>query len=104
MRNIKQLLGKRIKEIRKKRGFTQEKLAELADIEIPSLSNIENGKNYPSHETLDKISCSLGVMPYELYMFDYYISQEEMIENMNKKMQSNKELTQKLYQFFLCIK
>lgn len=47
MGNIKSLLGKRIKEIRKKRGLTQEKLAELAGIETPSLSNIENGKNYP---------------------------------------------------------
>lgn len=40
MGNIKNLLGKRIKEIRKRRGLTQEKLAELAGIEIPSLSNI----------------------------------------------------------------
>ena len=45
MGNIKHLLGKRIKEIRKRRGFTQEKLAELAGIEIPSLSNIENLNN-----------------------------------------------------------
>ena len=44
MGNIKYQLGKRIKELRQKQKFTQEKLAELAGIEIPSLSNIENGK------------------------------------------------------------
>ena len=36
----KKLLGKRIKEIRKARGLTQEKLAELIDIETCSLSAI----------------------------------------------------------------
>ena len=44
MDNIKTLLGKRIKELRQKRRYTQEKLAEMANIEIPSLSNIENGE------------------------------------------------------------
>ena len=69
--NIKVLLGKRIKEIRLKNGYTQEKLAELAGIEIPSLSNIENGKNYPSHETLEKLSNALNVRPFELFLFEY---------------------------------
>ena len=38
--NNKQLLGKRIKELRKAANFTQEKLAELIDIETGSLSGI----------------------------------------------------------------
>lgn len=104
MTNIKTLLGKRIKEIRKKNGMTQENLAELANIEIPSLSNIENGKNYPNNETLEKISKALNVRPFELFLFEYYKPQNELISEMTKFMQSNDELTRKMYQYFLCIK
>lgn len=71
MENIKILLGKRIKEIRKSKGLTQEKLAELAGIETPSLSNIENGKNYPNNETLSKISDALNKKPFELFKFEH---------------------------------
>jgi len=104
MGNIKVLLGKRIKELRKNNGLTQEKLAELAGIEIPSLSNIENGKNYPNHETLEKLSAGLRVKPYELYLFDYYKNPDELIAEMSATMQKNEKLTRKMYQFFECIK
>ena len=104
MDNLKSLLGKRIKEIRKKRGLTQEKLAECAGIETPSLSNIENGKNYPNHETLEKLSKALDVRPYELYLFDYYKNQKDLIIEMCEAMQKNEKLTRKMYQFFECIK
>ncbi len=104
MTNIKEQLGKRIKEIRKRRNFTQEKLSELADMEIPTLSNIENGKNYPNYETLAKISKALDVRPYELYMFDYYISKDEMIQEITSKMKTDENLTKQLYKFYTCIK
>ena len=104
MGNIKVLLGKKIKELRKNRGLTQEKLAELAGIEIPSLSNIENGKNYPNHETLEKIALALQIKPYELFIFDYYKNYEELIAEMISSMQKNEGLTRKMYQFYECIK
>ena len=104
MTNIKLLLGKRIKEIRKKRGYTQEKLAELADIEIPSLSNIENAKNYPNSETLEKLSKAQSLAPYEWYMFDYYKTHEELLKGMFDIMQNDKNLTEKMYKFFMCVK
>ena len=103
MANIKEKLGKRIKELRKRKNYTQERLAELAEIENASLSNIENGKNYPNYETLAKISSSLNVKPYELYMFDYYISRDEMIEEVINGMQDD-DIAQKIYKFFLCVK
>ena len=39
--NNKKLLGKRIKEIRKSKGYTQEQLSEMIEIETSSLSGIE---------------------------------------------------------------
>lgn len=44
MSDFKKLLGKKIQSIRKAKGLTQERLAELIDIETPSLSYLETGK------------------------------------------------------------
>lgn len=104
MGNIKYQLGKRIKELRQKQKFTQDKLAELAGIEIPSLSNIENGKNYPNHETLEKLANALKVRPFELYLFDYYKRPQDMLNEMINLLENNEELTRQMYKFFLCIK
>ena len=68
------------------------------------MSNIENGKNYPNYETLDKISSALNVRPFELYLFEYYIPKEELIAEMVHSMENDEKLAQKMYQYFLCIK
>ena len=46
-----QRLGKRIREYREKSDLSQEKLAELLDISVCGISNLERGINYPSMET-----------------------------------------------------
>lgn len=48
----KELLGKRIKELRKAKNFKQEFLAEKLGIEPRQLSKLETGKHYPSFETI----------------------------------------------------
>lgn len=37
-------IGKRIRHIRKINKITQEQLAEMVDVSVPYISNIENGK------------------------------------------------------------
>ncbi len=49
-------LGKKIKELRKQMGYTQERLAELVEIDAKNLSKIENGAHSPSFKTLKKLS------------------------------------------------
>ena len=51
---IKQLLGVRIKELRNNIKFTQAQLAEKVGIDPKHQSCIENGKNFPSADLLDK--------------------------------------------------
>lgn len=67
----KELLGARIKELRKKIGFTQEKLSENIGIDPKHLSRIEVGKSYPSLETLDKISKVLKMELKDFFEFSY---------------------------------
>jgi len=54
-------LSKRIVELRKAKGYTQERLAEEADIDRVALANIETGRRRPTVITLYKLSCSLKV-------------------------------------------
>ena len=75
--NVKKLLGKRIKEIRRSKKYTQEQLAELVGIETGSLSAIESGRHYPSLPTLVKISEILNVEPKSLFDFKEHLSCQE---------------------------
>ena len=76
--NNKKLLGKRIKEIRKSAGFTQEKLADAVGIDITTLSGIESGRNFPSLVTLEKIAKNLDVALIALFDFNHFLSVNEM--------------------------
>lgn len=76
--NNKKLLGRRIKEIRKKRGFTQEQLAEAVNIDITTLSGIESGRHFPSLVTLEKISDTLDSCLAALFDFSRLVPVDEM--------------------------
>ncbi|MDE6873667.1 MAG: helix-turn-helix domain-containing protein [Lachnospiraceae bacterium] len=54
-------IGKRVKKFRKERGLTQEKLAELLNISVPHMSNIENGKTKFSMPVLVSLINSLDI-------------------------------------------
>ena len=76
--NNKKLLGKRIKEIRKKSNYTQEQLSEAIGIDITTLSGIESGRHFPSLVTLEKIAKILNVALITLFDFSHHISVDEM--------------------------
>ena len=66
MATLAQKLGAKIAKIRKQRGFTQEKLAEMAKVDYSYLNLIESGKKNPSIKKLAKIARALGVSLKEL--------------------------------------
>ena len=76
--NNKNLLGKRIKEIRKKKGYTQEQLAEIVNIDITTLSGIESGRHFHSLVTLEKIAKTLDVALITLFDFSHLVSVDDM--------------------------
>ncbi len=102
MSDLKKALGKKIKQIRKEKQLTQERLAELINIEIPSLSNIETGKFAPSIETLQKLSEVLEVEPWEFYYFNE-ISNEKMKKVIYEKMDKNPSLIKVVYNFIIAL-
>ena len=61
-----QLLGENIQSVRKLKKITQQELADAIGINMQSLSKIERGVNFPTFETLEKITKTLDVTPNEL--------------------------------------
>jgi transcriptional regulator with XRE-family HTH domain len=61
MENLKIEIGNKIREIRIKKGLSQEKLALLSDIDRTYIPSIENGKRNISITVLKKISNALGM-------------------------------------------
>ena len=101
---IKQLLGKRIKEIRKSKKLTQEKLAELVNIETSSVCNIENGRYYPSAENLDNIMQVLHISPEELFLVQHNKPKDIIVKELNNAMMQNEKLARLIYNFYLSLK
>jgi len=59
-------LAKRVKELRKRKGFSQEKLTELSGLSLRTVQRIENGETEPTGDTLKKLSIALNITPDEL--------------------------------------
>lgn len=69
MATLTEKFGLRIRELRKKQGLTQEKLAELAEIDYSYLNLIESGKKNPSLKRIGKLARVLKVSLSELFKF-----------------------------------
>ena len=80
-------LGDKILKIRKDNKMSQEQLAEVLNVTRQTVSNWENGNNYPDIETLINISDKFKVSLDILLKGD-----KEIIKDINKKTKNNKIL------------
>lgn len=62
-------IGSNIKEIRKRKGYSQEELAEFAKVNLRTIQRIENNKNEPRGTTLNLICSALDITTEDI--FDY---------------------------------
>lgn len=69
MATVTQKFGQRVRKLRKQRGLTQEKLAELTRIDYSYLNLIENGKRNPSLKVIAKLARVLDVRLDDLVRF-----------------------------------
>ena len=85
MSDLKKNFGQSLKEKRKSQKYTQEALAEMIDLSTRQLIRIENGENFPSASTIEKISSVLNIGIENLFNFnsikDIYITNLENIDN-----------------------
>lgn len=63
---IVKVFGQVLRELREENKTSQEKLAELADLDRTYISLLERGLRQPTLTTLFKLSMALGIKPSEL--------------------------------------
>lgn len=66
---LKEKFGKRLTQVRRDQGLTQEQLADMTDLTIETISNIERGVHSPRFSNLEKIANSLRLQVRELFHF-----------------------------------
>jgi len=66
MIDIKEIFAENLKKIRRKRGLTQEKLSEKANMSIQYLALLELARKFPSGEMLERLANALDIETYEL--------------------------------------
>lgn len=59
-------LAKRVKELRKRNGLSQEELTENSGLSLRTIQRIETGETQPTGDTLKRIAKALNVTPNEL--------------------------------------
>jgi transcriptional regulator with XRE-family HTH domain len=67
MVNIREILANNIKKYRRKNGFSQDKLAELAGISSQYLATVETCRKFPTPEVLERLAEALGIETHELF-------------------------------------
>lgn len=68
MITVQEKLGVRIKELRQEKGISQEKFAELADLDRTYISGIESGKRNVSIDVVSRIARVFGISISELFI------------------------------------
>lgn len=101
---MKKSFAKRIKELRVRNHYTQEKLAEILDIGERNLSKIECGVKFVSSETLEKLSSALNVPIKDLFVFDHLNEDTLKKEELISSIQNNIIDIDLLYKIYLAIK
>jgi len=106
MLQIKELLSLNIKTLRKKWGFSQEKLAEYTSLSAQTISDIEGCRTWVSDKTLERLANVLNVD-----VFQFFLPQdEENGENPNAnlydritklKISMKEDIDNRLNQFYL---
>ena len=101
--NKKVLLGKRIRELRKRKGLSQEKLSELVNVDPTTISNIENGKNYPSLINLENILNVLNCSFLDVFDFEQKNNISDLILEINQKMKDNPNKIEDFYKIIVAL-
>ena len=68
--DIRNKFGKRLRELRTIKGYSQEQLAEMATLHWTYIGGIERGERNPTLINLEKLARALDISLPELFSFD----------------------------------
>jgi transcriptional regulator with XRE-family HTH domain len=83
MTTTNQLLGSRIRELRKSAKYSQEQLSEIIGVDPKHMSRIELGKSFSSLDTLEAIAKTFRVDLKDLFDFSHLEPRGNYKEKLN---------------------
>ena len=96
-----QVLSERIRRLRHQRNLTQEQLAELADLSVVYVSNVECARRVPSLETLLTLCHVLKCTPDEL-LDGFYPARADSTPDDIKKLFDRSTNSEKQFMLSVC--
>ena len=85
-------LGRKIAQLRIKKGFTQEKLADMVGYSSNHISKLESARTNPSFELLVDIANALNIELKDLFDFSQYQTEGILRKRLQKIIASSKYL------------
>lgn len=70
--NIHEIIAENVRAFRENRGLSQERLAELANVDRTFVSKVENGDRNVTAETISKLASALETLPHLLLVENYF--------------------------------
>jgi transcriptional regulator with XRE-family HTH domain len=64
---VKHRFGNRVRELRKEAGFTQEELADAAELDRSYVGSVERGERNLSIENVCRLAGAVGVSPADFF-------------------------------------
>lgn len=93
--SLRIIFGENIKFYRKQKGLSQQQFSEQCKIVPNYVSEIENGKKFPSPELIEKFATVLAVEPYVLFMDSKDLSDVNLTSIIQKQNNDFSEALQK---------
>ncbi len=86
MNNIEKLIGKRIQNLRKSKGYTQLQFSEMVGISTNYLSDVERGKSFPRLDKLvtiiNTLECSADDLFADVINYGYKVKCSRLSERL----------------------
>lgn len=96
MDKVLKKLGERIRELRKWRGLSQEKLAAKAGLHFTYIGDIERGKRNVAIENVSKIAKALEIELADLFRPDEAIEKKMRVDDITKLLKDRRPKELKL--------
>ncbi len=89
--DTRKLIGSRIKNLRRGRGYSQERLGEIIGINPKYLSSVERGRENPTLDLFIRLSQGLTVGIHEIFLIEQEGAEPKLLRSKLKTLMSEVE-------------
>ena len=97
MADIKELFGRRLRELRTERNLILEQLSNLIDIDVRNIIKIETGQTFPRIKNIEKILQVFDMTFSDFLRFEHLDNIENLKQKIIDKMNTDDEIVRYIY-------